>query len=208
MADSQALKDLRKGLVAVDDVLGFVKQTAGKPSKPEKSLFVASVGLSYAMWENYVEDVAIEVTTFLSEELPPALVPDEVRDALTKAHPNPWDIAIHPGWRALWRADVEKLAKGESNAGEFGINTANERNVKRLFERVGVEPFANTSTEDLEKLEKLVKERGEIVHTGKAPPSFYKENATGWREFVAELAKGVDAACAGGARNQAGKAPW
>jgi hypothetical protein len=102
MADSQALKDLRKGLVAVDDVLGFVKQTAGKPSKPEKSLFVASVALSYAMWENYVEDVAIEVTTFLSEELPPALVPDEVRDAITKAHPNPWDIAVHPGWRALW----------------------------------------------------------------------------------------------------------
>jgi hypothetical protein len=208
MAESQALKDLRKGLVAVDDVLGFVKQTAGKPSKPEKSLFVASVGLSYAMWENYVEEVAIEVTTFLSEQLPPALVPDEVRDAITKAHPSSWDIAVHPGWRALWRADVEKLAKGESNAGEFGINTANERNVKRLFERVGVEPFANASAEDLEKLEKLIQERGEIVHTGKAPPSFYKENATGWREFVAELAQGVDAACADGARELAGKAPW
>ncbi|MGH2865111.1 MAG: hypothetical protein ACRDJX_07665 [Solirubrobacteraceae bacterium] len=144
-------------------------------------------------------------------EFDPRLIPVrlcEVRDALTKAHPSSWDIAVHPGWRALWRADVEKLAKGESNAGEFGINTANGRNVKRLFERVGVDPFATACADDLAKLEKLVQERGEIVHTGKAPPSFYKENATGWREFVAELAQGVDAACADGARDLAGKAPW
>jgi hypothetical protein len=97
MASSKALTDLQKGLGAVDDVLSFVKQTAGKPSKPEKSLFVASVGLSYAMWENYVEEVAIEVTVFLSDNLEPALVPDAVRESITKAHSSPWEIAVHPG---------------------------------------------------------------------------------------------------------------
>ena len=59
------------------------------------------------------------------------------------------------------------------------MNTANEKSVKKLFERIGVQPFAIASEEDLEKLDKLVKERGEIVHTGKAPKDFYKENATG-----------------------------
>jgi len=209
MASSKALTDLQKGLGAVDDVLSFVKQTAGKPSKPEKSLFVASVGLSYAMWENYVEEAAIEVTVFLSGNLEPSLVPDAVRESITKAHSSPWEIAVHPGWRALWLADVERLAKGDSRAeGEFGMNTANEKNVKKLFERIGVQPFAIASEEDLEKLDKLVRERGEIVHTGKAPKDFYKENATGWRAFVDELAVKVDGACAAGARSLVGKNPW
>jgi hypothetical protein len=209
MADSQALTDLRTGLKAVDDVLSYVKQTAGKPTKREKSLFVASVALSYAMWENYIEDVAIEVTGFLGDQLEPALVPAAVREWITKSHPNPWDIAVHPGWRALWRADVERLAKGESDAeGEFGMNTANKRNVARLFERVGVDPFVEVSADDLERLDTLVRERGEIVHTGKAPKEFYKENATGWRGFVDEFAAKVDNACAAGASALVGKSAW
>jgi hypothetical protein len=209
VADSKALKDLRKGLGAVDDVLSYVKTTVGKPSKQEKSLFVASVALSYAMWENYVEEVAIEVTTFLGREIKEKDVPTTVRDWIMKSNPSPWDIAVHPGWRALWLADVERLAKGDSGGeAEFGMNTANEKNVKKLFERVGVDPFVGSSEDDLEKLGSLVKERGQIVHTGKAPNEFRKQNATDWRSFVEELGTKVDRAIADETQTLVGKHPW
>jgi hypothetical protein len=48
------------------------------------------------------------------------------------------------------------------------MNTANVKNVRSLFERVGLDPFTGVPDADLEKLEQLVKERGEIVHTGRA----------------------------------------
>ncbi|MGA2319737.1 MAG: hypothetical protein ABSG95_03210 [Solirubrobacteraceae bacterium] len=208
MADSKALADLRKGLKAVDDVLSYVKTSAGKPSKPEQSLFVASVALSYAMWENYVEEVAIEAATLLGRDIKDADVPRSVRDWILKSNPTAWDIAVYPGWRALWLKVVTERAKGGSGADDLGMNTANTKNVRSLFERVGVDPFATVPEEHLDKLEQLVKERGEIVHTGKAPKDFYKENATGWRAFVDELAAKVDGACAAGAKALVGKNLW
>jgi hypothetical protein len=210
MADSKALRDLRTGLKAVDDVLGFVKTTAGKPSKQEKSLFVASVALSYAMWENYVEDVAVEATEALSTDVQKEDVPATVRDSIMKLQPTPtvWDIAVHPGWRSLWLAAVEQRAKGGANTDDLGMNTANQKNVRSLFERVGVDPFTQASDEDLENVEKLVKQRGQIVHTGKAPSDFYKEDAVGWRTFVEDLATKVDKAVGAQAKSLTGKTAW
>jgi hypothetical protein len=205
---SQALADLRKGLNAVDDVLSYVKTSAGKPSKPEQSLFVASVALSYAMWENYVEEVAIEAATVLGRNIEDADVPQSVREWIMKSNPTAWDIAVYPGWRALWLKVVTERAKGGSGADDLGMNTANKKNVQSLFERVGVDPLAGASEDHLTKLEQLVKERGQIVHTGKAPKGFYKENATGWRAFVEELATMVDQAIADEAHTLIGKMPW
>jgi hypothetical protein len=208
MADSKALADLRKGLKAVDDVLGHVKTSVGKPSKPEQSLFVASVALSYAMWENYVEEVAIEAATVLGRDIKDADVPQSVRNWIMKSNPTAWDIAVYPGWRALWLKVVTERARGGSGADDLGMNTANVKNVRSLFERVNLDPFTGVAEGNLEKLEQLVKERGEVVHTGRAPKDFYKENAMGWRAFVDELAAMVDSACAAGAKDLVGKNPW
>lgn len=72
------------------------------------------------------------------------------------------------------------------------MNTANERNVRALFDRVGVDALGKVKKDDLRQLEKLVKERGEIVHTGKAPAGFYKSNAIAWRDVVEALGELVD----------------
>jgi hypothetical protein len=138
--DSQAFRDLQTGLVSVDDVLSYAKTGVGKPKREERSLFVASVALSYAMWENYVEDVAIEATELLQRNIDPSAVPSEVRDWIMKSSPTStaWDIAVYPGWRSLWLAMVTQQAKGDTVETDLGMNTANARNVRRLFERVGV----------------------------------------------------------------------
>jgi hypothetical protein len=211
VADSKALVDLRAGLKAVDDVLSYAKSGVGQPSKKEKSLFVASVALSYAMWENYAEEVAIEVTAVLAKEVPEPLVPTSVRDWIMKMQPPPtaWDLVVHPGWRDLWLQMVRARAKGaDGNARDFGILSANASAVRSLFERVGVDPFAGVSNDDLEELDKLVEQRGQIVHTGKAPANFYKKDALDWRAFVANLGEAVDGAIGAEAKKLTGKSPW
>jgi uncharacterized protein (DUF2267 family) len=186
-----------------------VKSGAGQPSKQEKSLFVASVALSYAVRENYVEEVAIEVTMVLARDVDEGAVPDAVRDWIMKSSPTAWDLAVHPGWRALWVEQVRKRAKGDTRSEhDFGMLTANARNVGGLFERVGVNPLTGVDASAIENLDKLVQERGEIVHTGKAPANFRKKNATDWRAFVEELGTKVDAAIAIDAKQLTGKSPW
>jgi hypothetical protein len=86
--------------------------------------------------------------------------------------------------------------------------TADVKNVANLFERVGVNPFDRVPDANQRRLDKLVTERGQIVHTGKAPPKFRKKNATDWRAFVQELAKNVDTSIAVGAKDLVGGTPW
>lgn len=202
-AYSTAYLDLLSGLEAVDNVLSFAKATSGKPSAAEQSLFVASVALSYAVWENYVEELALETAQKLSSSIDPPRVPDSVRDAILHRQPAPtaWDLNVHPGWRALWVDTVTVRAKGSDNQRDFGLLTADVRGVRRLFELVGLDPFADTSEDVLEKLDKLVGERGQIVHTGKAPPNFRKRNATAWRTFVLSLVEQVDGTVLRGTRD-------
>ena len=88
------------------------------------------------------------------------------------------------------------------------MNTANEKNVRALFDRVGVDAFSKVTKSELKKLEKLVGERGQIVHTGKAPEGFYKSNAIEWRDFVKAMGEKVDSAAAAGAKELTGKSPW
>lgn len=86
--------------------------------------------------------------------------------------------------------------------------TASAENVAKLFTRVGVDPFDGVDPEDLKKLDRLVEQRGQIVHTGKAPAGFYKGNAVEWCSFVEALAGQVDLAAARGAKTLVGRLPW
>jgi len=211
MPGSNALADLQAGLGAVDDVLSFAKEGVGKPKKREQSLFVASVALSYAVWENFVEEVAIEVTTILAGAIPEGSVPPSVREWIMKVKPIPdaWDLVVHPGWRELWVRMVRARAKGDSeDDGDFGILTANLRNVERLFERVGVRRFEGVPKAEQDKLEQLVAQHGLIVHTGKAPDDFRKKTATDWRAFVESLGQKVDSSIATQAKALIGSSPW
>jgi hypothetical protein len=208
MANSQAFQDLGGGLKAVDDVLSFAKPSVGKPTDQERSLFVASVALSYAVWENYVEEVAIEATRFLASHCAESKVPASVREWIMKSKPDAWDLVVHPGWRDLWLQMVQTRAKGNAAVQDYGINAADEKNVRSLFDRVGVDPFQGASKTELAKLGRLVEQRGQIVHTGKAPPNFYKANALDWRSFVEKLALKIDQGVSSAAAVLIGGNPW
>lgn len=202
------LKNLEPGLKAVDNVLSFAKSGAGKPSAKERSLFVGSIALSYAVWENFAEDLAVEAVTFVAEKIDPADVPEAARK-FTEQGTTPWELAVHPGWRQLWVARVTERAKGREDRDEdFGLLTANVKKVRGLFAHIGLDPFATTPKDRLDALDDLVSLRGTIVHTGKPPNDFVKANATGSRDLVKELAEEADKEVASQIASLTGSKPW
>ncbi|KRG65647.1 hypothetical protein ABB26_03655 [Stenotrophomonas humi] len=159
---------------------------------------------AYGVWENYVEQLAIELCKQLSNEILADLVPSEVRKILEKK--NAWELTISPGWRNLWCDLVnEKAVGGDSD--KFGMNTARAGSVRYLLSLAGVQdPFQGIDDNIVpahldpklykvtSALDELVTLRGEIVHTGKVPDSLSKGHVSNWRNYVEKLISEVDSA--------------
>lgn len=184
----------KKAIAHADRLIAGTKATAGKPTAQEGTMFVASVALTYAAWEAYVEDVAIEVTEHLAGVIKAEVLPDSARQAIEAKKPSTWDLAVHPGWQTLWKNLVREIAHGDASSETYGMNTANEGQTKKLFLAVGLDPFRDVTREDLDALKELVSARGTVVHTATAPETFKKATAKGYRELVDKLVTAVDSA--------------
>lgn len=202
---TSALASARTSLNTVEDLLSFVKDSQGKPSTSERAIFAAAVVFLYGIWENYVEQLAIELVRHVSNETSADRVPEQVRRSLEKK--TAWELAIHPGWKALWLQSVTLAAVGDESE-RFGMNTAKAGQVKNLLTTAGSsDPFADLAPEIIpnhltpevaiasDAINKLVELRGEIVHTGKVPDTLRKHHVLEWRVFVENVCNSVDATC-------------
>lgn len=197
-----ALSSAESSLKTVDNLLSFVKEGQGKPSAKERAIFAASVVFLYGIWENYVEQLALELVGHISVSIPPERIPDLVRKSLEKK--SAWELAITPGWRSLWVQSVKISAVGDDGE-RFGMNTAKAGQVKNLLANCGApEPFASTPVTIIpshigsavksvpDAVNNLVELRGEIVHTGQVPKSLRKAHVLDWKGFVKGLCESVD----------------
>jgi hypothetical protein len=202
---TKAQGDLKKALKVVDDTLSFTKDSVGKPSKKERALFAAAIAFAYGVWENYVEQLAIELATKLAEKLAPEKVPERIRKSLEKN--TAWELTVSPGWRHLWIEKVREKAIG-NGADKFGLNTAKAGQVQDLLAMAGVKGALEAIPQDrvpqhlkhsvssvTDAVNQLVELRGEIVHTGSVPDSLRKAHVREWREFVEKVASDLDAVC-------------
>lgn len=171
-------------------------------------MFVASVALTYAAWESYVEDVAVEVTEILARSIDESAVPAEVRKSIEETKPTTWELAVHPGWRELWVRNVKSRAKGEPDSNKFGMNTARVRQIILLFEPVGLDFVGILAADDKRLLEKLVTDRGEVVHSASTPDRFNKSTAQGYRDLVERMAVAADEHLRAQAEKALGGSPW
>lgn len=192
-------------LAVVDNLLSFAKDGKGKPSVKERALFAAAVVFTYGIWENFVEQMAIELAANVAKEIAPEKVPEQIRKLLEKR--SAWELTVTPGWRTIWADHVRLQAVGDDED-KFGMNTAKAGQVKNLLSLAGVdEPYQKIAVADLpdhlpdakktvvEAINSLVELRGEIVHTGKVPDSLRKNHVLAWRSFVATATDKIDAAC-------------
>jgi len=200
-----AHSDLKKALKVVDDILSFVKEGKGKPSKQERALFAAAIAFAYGVWESYVEQLAIELVRQVAPKLDPANVPDRIKKTLEKC--SAWELTVSPGWRELWIRRVEEKAVGD-DGDKYGLNTAKAGQVQDLLEMAGVRSALETIPKTnvplhlkdgvatvAEAVNRLVELRGGIVHTGAVPTTLAKAHVREWREFVENVANGLDSEC-------------
>jgi hypothetical protein len=116
---------------------------------------------------------------------------------------------VHPGWRALWVVRIRERAKGrEEEDRSFGLLTADVAGVQRLYRNAGLDPFEGLDEAKRHELDELVRVRGEIVHTGKAPASFVKADAVGSKQVVEDFAAHADRVVATQVKSMAGESPW
>ncbi|WP_414606048.1 hypothetical protein [Stenotrophomonas pavanii] len=186
--------------------MSLVKPGAGKPKAGERALFAASVVFLYGVWENYVEQLAIETAEALSASIPPSKAPEKIKRELENK--SAWELSVSPGWRAAWVDIVKKKAVGDDAAEkQHGINTVRHGTVVYILQLAGIQdPFAGVvaappahlllaSPSVKDAIEALVRLRGEIVHTGQVPDSLVKSHVTEWTTFVEQLTKQIDQTC-------------
>lgn len=179
-----------KGLAIVDGLMQFASDKRGNQSKKEQPLYMSSVAFTYAVWENYIEEAAIELVTALARDIKAEqLTRPQVREFIEK-DASVWDLSVHPGWKQLWITRVTELAKGGEGSG-WGLNTANARNTRKLFAALGIDPLP---AEHSDRLDQLVSLRGEIVHTATTTSGIYKREVGEWQEFIRQLYEAVDEA--------------
>lgn len=214
---STALQTAQTNLQRVSDILSFHTKEknpgVGAPPPADASLVLGATALTYAAWEAYVEDLAIEVVAFLSKTIPVSKVDDEVRTKIAENVPK-WSLA-GSGWRKVWRDQVYVFARGTLGTKNFGMNTADAETVLKLFALVGVQPFRDvrwknaTTSQVKDRLQSLVRDRGTVVHTAQLPTKYGLNNARRHREFVDRLLVKLDATVEAQVTKIAGgKAPW
>jgi hypothetical protein len=185
----------------VDNLLSFAKDGRGKPSVEERALFAAAVVFTYGIWENFVEQLAVELASNIAKEIAPEKVPDQIRKLLA------WELTVTPGWRSLWTDHVRIQSVGDDED-KFGMNTAKAGQVKNLLSLAGVgEPYQAVDVATIpdhlpaakktviEAINALVELRGAIVHTGKVPDVLRKGHVLAWRRFIEAATGKIDESC-------------
>ena len=202
---SQAHGDAKSALAVVDSVLSYMSDSRGKPARKERALYAAAIVFAYGVWENFVEQLAIELAGDIAQKIAPDKVPEIVRTSLQKC--TAWELNVSPGWRQLWIQKVTRQAIGDDGE-NYGLNTAKAGQVQDLLRWAGAEGIfgdldqdivpahiANQVSSPSEALNRLVELRGEIVHTGAVPDELRKQHVREWRQFVERLADELDESC-------------
>lgn len=200
-----AHKNVAVALDVVDGVLSYMKDTQGKPSAAQRALYAAAVVFTYGIWENYVEQLAIELAEKVSQSISPDRVPERIRKLLEKS--TAWELTVSPGWRAIWVQKVKQHAIGDDEE-NFGLNTAKAGQVRSLLELSGAHNAFHGMAPDLlpehlagqvkgpeEAINALVALRGEIVHTGAVPDALRKKHVRTWRQYIETIADEIDKTC-------------
>lgn len=204
-SQTRAHEDAKRALAVVDSVITYMREGRGKPAKRERALFAAVIVFAYGVWENFVEQLVIEVASDIAKKVQPGRVPEIVRKSLEKS--TAWELVVSPGWRELWIQKVKRQAVGGEGVG-YGLNTAKAGQVEKLLQWAGVKDGLDTVADGVvpahiaedvksasDALDRFVELRGEIVHSGAVPDDLRKRHVREWRKFVEDLVDAVDKEC-------------
>ncbi len=203
-SSSRASLDAGQGLEVVDGIMSFISDGRGKPSKNQRALYVAAIAFAYALWENYVEDLAIELVQTVAPVIDPQRLPSTLVERISEGL-TPWQLAVTPGWRQEWVTRATHAAKGDGHK-RHGLSMARSEAVVDLYGWLGINPFSGMAASTA-RIDELVTLRNSVVHTGKIPDDLRKQNVIEWRNFVCELYRNFDKGCRGQVASLLAKPP-
>lgn len=213
---SAASKNADKSMSVPAGLMSFANDRRGKPTNEQRTLYLGAIVFIYAVWENYVEEVALELARAASSLISPEAVPSGVQQLITKGA-TPWELSVSPGWRQLWVSRVEAMTVGDGSS--WGLNTASSKNVKAVFKALAINPLPDRlaapgktdrsgravrlpqrvsirekdNTVDVRNcIDQLIMLRGEAVHTGTVKATLLKAEIFWWEEFVRSLYEETD----------------
>src|SRR5260370_21013950 len=148
------------------------KRAAGRPSRSLEVFKRTGVILAVTAWEAYIEDT---LTQQFQERLQKAVAPDAIKSTFNSVSQAWLSSAPKPPDLAKWAGDGWKnviLEKFQHDI--FALNTPNSDKLKNLFERyfnLDITKYWKwqkiSSNTACQKLDALIKLRGELVHKGK-----------------------------------------
>jgi hypothetical protein len=110
-----ALQTAQQNLTRVKDILSFHGKSTtpakGPPLTKDTSLVLGATALTYAVWENYIEQLALAAVAHQAAVIDPGSVPASARKALA-GYADAWDLA-GDGWRSKWNELIESRALGD-----------------------------------------------------------------------------------------------
>ncbi len=117
-------------------LMSFATDTRGQPPREQRTLYLGAIAFAYAVWENFVEDLAIELIKVLADEISPDRV-SKGSQKLILDGATAWEISVHPGWQGLWVDRVISLTKGNPETLVWGLNTASVKKSLRSLRHLG-----------------------------------------------------------------------
>lgn len=200
---SNALNRLTSQLGDVDNLIDHHSGTGvpGRPSADEGPLNRSCVVLTYAAWEVFVEDSLVWAAQSLTDAAQRfGDLPLRSQEFAAENAGGPAALA-DDGWRAVFVKAVEAATQGDpDDPNSFGMNTAGPKQIAslhdkilgyRVLDRCAWVGRNNASVKS--KLQRLVSDRGSIVHTGTLN-GLSLGKAREYREFVGRLAQNYDSA--------------
>lgn len=180
----------------------FTDAAQGRPSGDEGPLLRSCMVLIYAAWEVYFEDSLIETAAALAQRERGDIPERTLAYLAERVKGDPWRLA-DDGWRTALVEVVTVAMRGrEDETGSFGVNTASPKTVAILqFDILGISILdrctwgargRNTAKGVKDNLDKLVKLRGEIAHTGRPSGQLHLKHVRDWRDFTRRLAEKHD----------------
>ncbi len=213
-SESQAVYDLLDADVGtlLSHHPTVVSPDAGRPAGDTGPLLRATVVFIHTAWENYLEQVVLEMTLRLLEIVGDdhSRLPAGLRRALTEKVEggDPWLLAAN-GW--------QKLAEDHVRSAVGRLNTPNSEAVEELCKKyLGLRSildgcgWQNKPAESVRRdLDQLVHEiRGEIVHKGRTPGRLDLGGVRSWRDFINRLVQRFDTHAAEAFEAKHGERPW
>jgi hypothetical protein len=168
------------------------------PDAPAMALGRSAVLLTYAAWEVYCEESLLEIAEWLASR-PLDRLPAATRSFISdKAKSDPW--VLEQGWSAALVELVKRETLGTGQEPNWGMNNANAAGVIKLQKAIlGHAPlkdvrWAHASNDwALAKLERFVRLRGEIAHSGRQKSRLWAGDFNlDWRVFVEKLTEELD----------------